>query len=73
MVEGQERKTRSVIAIFKKSLRDKSLSKNLIAVIGILLVSCGANAPQTGGSMAVPVPIASVESGTVTDSSDYVA
>ena len=52
---------------------DKSLSKGLVAVIGALLVSCSANAPQGGGFGAVPVPIAPVESGTVTDSSDYVA
>ncbi|WP_434683541.1 efflux RND transporter periplasmic adaptor subunit [Pseudanabaena minima] len=52
---------------------DKSLSKGLVAVIGTLLVSCSANAPQGGGFGAVPVPIAPVESGTVTDSSDYVA
>jgi RND family efflux transporter MFP subunit len=38
-----------------------------------LLVSCSANAPKGNGFGAVPVPIASVESGTVTDSSDYVA
>jgi len=52
---------------------DKSLSKGLVAAIGTLLVSCSANAPQGGGFGAVPVPIASVESGTVSDSSDYVA
>jgi RND family efflux transporter MFP subunit len=52
---------------------DKSLSKGLVAVIGTLLVSCSANAPQGGGFGAVPVPIAPVESGTVSDSSDYVA
>jgi RND family efflux transporter MFP subunit len=52
---------------------DKSLSKGLVAVIGTLLVSCSANAPQGGGFGAVPVPIAPVESGIVTDSSDYVA
>ncbi|MEA5485590.1 MULTISPECIES: efflux RND transporter periplasmic adaptor subunit [Pseudanabaena] len=52
---------------------DKSLSKSLVAVIGTLLVSCSANAPQGGGFGAVPVPIAPVESGIVTDSSDYVA
>ena len=53
-------------------LSNKSLSKGAIAVIGALLVSCSA-APQTGGARAVPVPISSVESGTVSDSSDYVA
>ena len=52
---------------------DKSLSKGLVAVIGTLLVSCSANAPQGSGFGAVPVPIAPVESGIVTDSSDYVA
>jgi RND family efflux transporter MFP subunit len=52
---------------------DKSLSKGLVAVIGTLLVSCSANAPKGGGFGAVPVPIAPVESGIVTDSSDYVA
>jgi multidrug efflux pump subunit AcrA (membrane-fusion protein) len=52
---------------------DKSLSKGLVAVIGTLLVSCSANAPQGGEFGAVPVPIAPVESGIVTDSSDYVA
>ena len=51
---------------------DKSLSKGLVAVIGVLLVSCS-NAPKGSGFGAVPVPISSVESGTVTDSSDYVA
>jgi RND family efflux transporter MFP subunit len=51
---------------------DKSLSKGLVAIIGALVVSCSANAPK-GGGFAVPVPIAPVESGTVTDSSDYVA
>jgi RND family efflux transporter MFP subunit len=55
------------------NLLDKSLSKVLVAVIGALLVSCSANAPKGNGFGAVPVPIASVESGTVTDSSDYVA
>lgn len=55
------------------NLLDKSLSKGLVAVIGALLVSCSANAPKSNGFGAVPVPIASVESGTVTDSSDYVA
>ncbi|MBD2317164.1 efflux RND transporter periplasmic adaptor subunit [Pseudanabaena sp. FACHB-1050] len=49
------------------------MSKGLVAVIGTLLVSCSANAPQGGGFGAVPVPIAPVESGIVTDSSDYVA
>ncbi|TYQ29222.1 efflux RND transporter periplasmic adaptor subunit [Pseudanabaena sp. UWO311] len=49
------------------------MSKGLVAVIGALLVSCSANAPKGNGFGAVPVPIASVESGTVTDSSDYVA
>ncbi|OYQ65438.1 efflux transporter periplasmic adaptor subunit [Pseudanabaena sp. SR411] len=49
------------------------MSKGLVAVIGTLLVSCSANAPQGGGFGAVPVPIAPVESGTVSDSSDYVA
>ena len=55
------------------NLLDKSLSKGLVAVIGALLVSCSANAPKGNGFGAVPVPIASVETGTVTDSSDYVA
>lgn len=53
-------------------LSKQSLSKSAIAVIGALLVSCSAP-PQTGGVRAVPVPIASVESGLVSDSSDYVA
>ena len=53
-------------------LSKKLLSKGAIAVIGALLVSCSAT-PPTGGARAVPVPIASVESGTVSDSSDYVA
>jgi len=58
-------------------LRLKSLPKSLnraLAVIGILLVSCSPNAPQSsGGERAASVPISSVESGIVTDSSDYVA
>jgi RND family efflux transporter MFP subunit len=53
-------------------LSNKLLSKGAIAVIGALLVSCSAT-PKTGGARAVPVPIASVESGIVSDSSDYVA
>ena len=53
-------------------LSNKSFSKSAIAVIGALLVSCSAP-PQTVGVRAVPVPIASVESGLVSDSSDYVA
>ncbi|PZO41196.1 MAG: efflux transporter periplasmic adaptor subunit [Pseudanabaena frigida] len=48
------------------------MSKALGAVIGVLLVSCSA-APKSGGVRAVPVPISTVESGIVTDSSDYVA
>ncbi|ELS32368.1 MULTISPECIES: efflux RND transporter periplasmic adaptor subunit [Pseudanabaena] len=48
------------------------MSKSLGAVIGVLLVSCSA-APQGNGVRAVPVPISAVETGTVTDSSDYVA
>ncbi|WP_144050214.1 efflux RND transporter periplasmic adaptor subunit [Synechococcus sp. PCC 7502] len=44
----------------------------LIALIGLFLASCSANPPQAG-VRAVPVPIANVESGTITDSSDYVA
>ncbi|MFO0307453.1 MAG: efflux RND transporter periplasmic adaptor subunit [Pseudanabaena sp.] len=59
--------------LLSNNLLDKSLSKGLVAVIGALLVSCSANAPKGNGFGAVPVPIASVESGTVTDSSDYVA
>ena len=55
-------------------MRNKALRKALGAVIsGIFLVSCAANAPQGGGFGAVPVPIAPVESGTITDSADYVA
>jgi RND family efflux transporter MFP subunit len=43
-------------------------------VIGVLVVSCSSNAPQASGGMrAVPVPITAVETGIVTDSSDYVA
>ncbi|NUN63894.1 efflux RND transporter periplasmic adaptor subunit [Pseudanabaena biceps] len=49
------------------------MNRALGAVISILLVSCSSNAPQSGGSRAALVPIAPVESGTVTDSSDYVA
>ncbi|MBD2187657.1 efflux RND transporter periplasmic adaptor subunit [Pseudanabaena sp. FACHB-723] len=49
------------------------MSRVLGAVMGTLLVSCSANAPQGGGFGAIPVPIAAVESGIVTDSSDYVA
>lgn len=52
---------------------NKLSNRVLSAVVGVLLVSCSGNAPQTGGMMAVPVPIAVVETGTVTDSSDYVA
>jgi len=59
--------------LLSNNLLDKSLSKGLVAVIGALLVSCSANAPKGNGFGAVPVPIASVETGTVTDSSDYVA
>lgn len=55
-----------------KSLSAKSLNRALGAVMSVLLVSCSGNAPQTG-ARAVPVPIAAVDSGTVTDSSDYVA
>lgn len=72
MIKHQDRRPRSPIAIPNKSLRDKSLSKSLGAVIGVLLVSCSA-APQGNGVRAVPVPISAVETGTVTDSSDYVA
>ncbi len=60
------------IATRDKSLSHKSWNKALGAVISVLLVSCSGNAPQTG-ARAVPVPIAAVETGTVTDSSDYVA
>lgn len=60
------------IATRDKSLSYKSWNKALGAVISVLLVSCSGNAPQTG-ARAVPVPIAAVETGTVTDSSDYVA
>lgn len=67
MIKSQVRRQRSPIAIL-----DKSLSKALGAVIGVLLVSCSA-APKSGGVRAVPVPISTVESGIVTDSSDYVA
>ena len=67
MLKHQARRQRSPIAIL-----DKSLSKALGAVIGVLLVSCS-GAPPNAGARAVPVPIAAVESGTVTDSSDYVA
>jgi multidrug efflux pump subunit AcrA (membrane-fusion protein) len=60
------------IATRDKSLSHKSWNKALGAVISVLLVSCSDNAPQAG-ARAVPVPIAAVETGTVTDSSDYVA
>ncbi|NMF60700.1 efflux RND transporter periplasmic adaptor subunit [Pseudanabaena yagii GIHE-NHR1] len=60
------------IATRDKSLSHKSWNKALGAVISVLLVSCSGNAPQSG-ARAVPVPIAAVETGTVTDSSDYVA
>ena len=68
MMKTQLPQKRSPLAI-----SDKSLNRALGAVISVLLVSCSANAPQAGGSSAVPVPIAAVETGTVTDSSDYVA
>ena len=68
MMKTQLPQKRSPLAI-----SDKSLNRALGAVISVLLVSCSANAPQVGGSSAVPVPIAAVETGTVTDSSDYVA
>lgn len=55
-----------------KSLSNKSWNRALGAVISVLLVSCSGNAPQAG-ARAVPVPIATVETGIVTDSSDYVA
>ncbi|MBD2178676.1 efflux RND transporter periplasmic adaptor subunit [Pseudanabaena sp. FACHB-1998] len=51
----------------------KSSNRALSALISVLLVSCSGNAPQAGGVRAIPVPIAAVDSGTVTDSSDYVA
>ncbi|WP_271252686.1 efflux RND transporter periplasmic adaptor subunit [Pseudanabaena sp. Chao 1811] len=60
------------IATRDKSLSHKSWNKALGAVISVLLVSCSGNAPQAG-SRAVPVPIAAVETGTVSDSSDYMA
>ena len=74
-IKRQSRKQRSLIVTSDKLL-PKFLSKSLnrtLAVIGLLLVSCSPNAPQSGGEMVVPVPIASVESAIVTDSSDYVA
>ncbi|MBD2151223.1 efflux RND transporter periplasmic adaptor subunit [Pseudanabaena sp. FACHB-1277] len=51
----------------------KALSKALYSAIGFALVSCAAAPPQGGGFGAIPVPIASVETATVTDSADYVA
>ena len=76
MLKHQSRKLRSPITTPNKLL-PKSLPKSLnraLAVIGMLLVSCSPNAPQSGGGeRAASVPIASVESGIVTDSSDYVA
>ncbi len=66
MIKPQFRRQRSPIAILDKT-------KSLSILIGILLASCSGNAPQSGGVRAVPVPIAAVESGIVTDSSDYVA
>ena len=74
-IKRQSRKQRSLIVTSDKLLPQflsKSLNRTL-AVIGLLLVSCSPNAPQSGGEMVVPVPIASVESAIVTDSSDYVA
>jgi multidrug efflux pump subunit AcrA (membrane-fusion protein) len=74
-IKHQSRKQRSLIVTSDKLLPNfltKSLNRTL-AVIGLLLVSCSPNAPQSGGEMVVPVPIASVESAIVTDSSDYVA
>ncbi len=68
MIKHQVRRQRSPIVILEKSLH-----KALAAVISVLLVSCSGNASKSVGARAVPVPIASVESGTVTDSSDYVA
>ncbi len=73
MIKHQVHKPRSPIAISSLTRLDKSLGKTLGAVISILLVSCSGTPPQGAGARAVPVPIASVESGTVTDSSDYVA
>ncbi|WP_242022938.1 efflux RND transporter periplasmic adaptor subunit [Pseudanabaena mucicola] len=72
MLKYQNQEMRSQIVMLKP-LRNKSLSRVLGAVMGTLLVSCSANAPQGGGFGAIPVPIAAVESGIVTDSSDYVA
>lgn len=72
MLKYQNQEVRSQVVMLKP-LRKKSLSRVLGAVMGTLLVSCAANAPQGGGFGAIPVPIAAVESGIVTDSSDYVA
>jgi len=72
MLKYQNQEVRSQIVMLNP-LRKKSLSRVLGAVMGTLLVSCAANAPQGGGFGAIPVPIAAVESGIVTDSSDYVA
>jgi RND family efflux transporter MFP subunit len=72
MLKYQNQEMRSQIVMLNP-LRKKSLSRVLGAVMGTLLVSCAANAPQGGGFGAIPVPIAAVESGIVTDSSDYVA
>jgi len=52
---------------------NKAIYKLLQTTMGFALVSCAAAPPQGGGFGAIPVPIASVETATVTDSADYVA
>ncbi len=53
-------------------MKTQILQRYLIALIGIFLASCSTPPPKAG-VRAIPVPIAVVEPGTVTDSSDYVA
>ena len=53
--------------------KQRSLINLVSSAMGIVLVSCSGGSPPTGGFGAIPVPIASVTSGNVVDSSDYVA
>jgi RND family efflux transporter MFP subunit len=55
-----------------RSNPERSPKPLLGALMGVLLASCSA-APQGTSFGAIPVPIAPVTSGTVTDSSEYVA
>ncbi len=57
----------------RQKFLNKAIYKAIQATIGVALVSCAAAPPQGGGFGAIPVPIAAVESGIVTDSADYVA